>query len=116
MALYLGLFVLLFAGSLLGGYVYTHEPLPATLTVRVEPPPVSDERLIGGSVVSLEGSTITIASETGSQTLPLAAGFSVDDLQAAPTRISEGAHVNVGLGRNAYGFFVSGIVQIEDAR
>lgn len=114
-ALYLGLFLLVLGGGLLGGYVYKHEPLPDTLTVRIASPPTPEQRFTSGAVLSLEGSSVTIAGESGTQTLPLASGFLIEDLQASSARVSEGTRVNVGLGRNAYGFYVSGIVEIEGA-
>lgn len=110
-ALYLTLLVAVFAGGLAGGYVYKHEPQADVLSLAITPALPSEERFAGGAVVSIEGDSITLASDEGTVPYRLAPGFVAEALEPI-AEVNEGARANVGLERTAYGLYLTGVVEI----
>jgi len=108
----LALAVFLLAG--LGGYVYLHEPPRDTLTVDIQATPAPPSTTVAGSVVAVDGTSVTLAMPDGRQvTLTLPADLPVEDLARLGAALPEGATVNVGVDHTRFGQVLTGIVWIE---
>ena len=106
----------LFLGGGLSGYVYKHEPVRDTLTVRVAPPAEpAGPRTISGTVSALDGTRLTVATAAGPVSVTIPPGAVIDDLVRAPGGLAAGTRVNVGVESTQYGLVLTGVVAVEGA-
>ncbi len=108
-ALFLG--VLLLSG--VGGYVYSHEPQRDTLLLQIERTPEPAPDAISGSVVAIDGGSLTLAQADGSTVmLALSADVPVEDLARLEAAIPDGSPVNVGVDNTQFGQVLTGVVWV----
>lgn len=108
------LFGSLFAGGLVGGYVYSHEPIRDELDVVVSTDSAAGGvRTISGTVAGIEGGRLTLTTASGQVVVMLPAGVPVDELLRAPEGLPGGARVNVGVQSTQYGLVLTGLVAVE---
>lgn len=106
----------LFLGGLLGGYVYSHEPVPDELEVVVSADSATGGvRTVSGTVAGFEGGRMTLTTATGQVAVTLPSGAPVDELLRAQGVLPTGARVNVGVQSTQYGLVLTGIVAVEGA-
>lgn len=107
--LLLGTFLL--AG--LGGYVYAHEPERDALGIDIQATPEPPPESISGSIVAIEGDTVTLATPDGRQVpVTLPSGAPVEDLQRLQEAFPAGATVNVGVEATTFGQVLTGVVWV----
>lgn len=98
------------------GYVYSHEPPRDTLIVDIQSTPVPPPSTVSGSVLAVDGSSVTLATPGGGQvTLALPADFPVEDLARLDAALPQGATVNVGVDHTQFGQVLTGIVWIGES-
>lgn len=110
-----GLLVLLFAGGLASGYVYSHEPVRDTLDVVIAASAGDGTRTLSGTVAGIEGDRLTLATAAGQVVVTLPAATPLDELVRAPGGLPSGARVNVGVQSTQYGLVLTGLVAVEGA-
>lgn len=108
--------VVVFAGGLVAGFVYAHEPEPdvLVLTIDREPPPAEGATVVSGEVVSSDGARITLRTAGGLLELELAAGLPLEELtRAGLAGLDPGEAVNIGGERTNFGLVLTGVVGVE---
>ncbi|MEX1022941.1 MAG: hypothetical protein WD058_07315 [Dehalococcoidia bacterium] len=112
--LYATLALAFFAATTLGSYVYAHEPPRDALVLDVQATPVPDATTVAGTIVSIEGGELVLATADGGRvTLTLAPGAPIEDLVRAQEALPAGASVNVGVDNTAFGQVFTGVVAVE---
>jgi len=107
----------LFALTTLAGYVYSHEPSRDELVVQYEGTPVPQPAYLLGSVVGLEGGTLSIATAPGgTRDVVVPQGTPLEVLERSQGAPETGSRVNVGVDDTDFGLVLTGIVTIAEPR
>ena len=105
----------LFALTTLAGYVYSHEPSRDQLFVEYEGTPVPQPAYLIGSVVGLEGETLSVATASGgTREVVVSPDTPVEVLGRSEAPPEAGARVNVGVDDTDFGLVLTGIVTIAE--
>ena len=103
-----------FGLALLAGFVYSHEPQPERVDIRVDSSrPPDAEQVLPGTVTRTTADSIEVTTILGAETVALE-GLVAEDLvpldEDSPT---VGAPANIGGTRTQTGYVLSGVVIIE---
>ena len=109
------LVAVLFALTAIVGYVYSHEPSRDQLLVQYEGTPALQPAYLIGSVVGLEGGTLSIATASGgTREVVVPRDTPIEVLKRSEAPPEAGARVNVGVDDTDFGLVLTGIVTIAE--
>jgi hypothetical protein len=103
-----------FGAGLGGGYVYSHDPQPERIDVRVDSsdPPAS-EQVLPGTIGAVDGANVEVTTVLGTELVALD-GVIVEELEPLDGALpASGAAANLGGTRTDAGYVLSGIVVVE---
>lgn len=96
------------------GFVYAHEPARDQVAVTVNRDrPSSASTILGGTVTRTGEGRLIVEGAGGAADLALPANATVEELQSiAPSALTAGTSVNIGVERSDYGVALTGVVVV----
>ncbi len=97
------------------GFVYTHEPQPDRVVVRVSAPVPPTEKFVAGTIVTVEQKRITVRTEADELAIEIPTRTPIEELlSVAPADIAIGAPVNIGGKPESEGLVLTGVVTFAE--
>lgn len=116
-AVLLVLMIFVAGAGFTGGFVYSHNPQPDNIVVRVSASGARPaEEYIAGTIVRLDDGSFSLATELVTRNIDFDGSTPVDELlRAAPDELEVGAFVNLGGNLAGQGPVLTGVVSLGPA-
>lgn len=117
-AVLLVLMIFVAGAGFTGGFVYSHNPQPDNIVVRVSASGARPaEEYIAGTIVRLDDGSFSLATELVTRSIDFDGSTPVDELlRAAPDELEVGAFVNLGGNLAGQGPVLTGVVSLGPAK